>query len=96
MLGESRVLSHGPNSRRKELLWPNLDSVIRQHLPRHPVCPRAKFRLKPSKKVNQILYIAKCINTFHGDWGVLWEPGSYSSATLGDADAVLDKTLYTL
>ncbi|MCH2374811.1 MAG: transposase [Planctomycetes bacterium] len=41
-------------------------------------------------------YTAKCINALHGDWGVLWEPGSYSSVTLGDAEAVLDKILYTL
>ena len=58
--------------------------------------PLALSRAELSKKVNQILHIAECINTFHGDWGVLWEPGSYSAVTLGDADAVLDKILYIL
>ena len=41
-------------------------------------------------------YTAKCINSLHGEWGVLWEPGSYSAVVLANDQAVLDKLLYTL
>ena len=41
-------------------------------------------------------YTAKCINTLHGEWGTLWDPGSYSAVVLANEEAVLDKILYTL
>lgn len=41
-------------------------------------------------------YTAKCINTLHGEWGTLWDPGSYSAVVLANEEAVVEKILYTL
>jgi REP element-mobilizing transposase RayT len=40
-------------------------------------------------------YVAKCVNADLGRWESFWAPGSYSSVTLSDSEAVIERLVYT-